>query len=66
MRGPALKNSIKTAIPAHLWPLKMDENCDALLNSYLVRIKAPTALFAVPSSLDVFHQEWTRAIFIFA
>jgi hypothetical protein len=30
MRGLALQNSIKTAIPAHLWPLKMDENCDAL------------------------------------
>jgi hypothetical protein len=30
MRGPALQNSMKTATPAHLWPLKMDENCDAL------------------------------------
>jgi hypothetical protein len=30
MRGPELQNSIKTAIPAHLWPFKMDENCDAL------------------------------------
>jgi hypothetical protein len=30
MRGPALQNSIKTAVPAHLWPFKMDENCEAL------------------------------------
>jgi hypothetical protein len=30
MRGLALQNSIKTAILAHLWPFKMDENCGAL------------------------------------
>jgi hypothetical protein len=29
MRGPALQNSIETAISAHLWPFKMDENCNA-------------------------------------
>jgi hypothetical protein len=30
MRGPALQNSVKTAILAHLWPFIVDENCDAL------------------------------------
>jgi hypothetical protein len=30
MRGPVLQNSTKTAIPAHLWPFKVDGNCDAL------------------------------------
>ncbi len=30
MRGLALQNSVETAIPAHVWPFKMDENCDAL------------------------------------
>jgi hypothetical protein len=36
MRGPTLQNSIKTAIPAHLWPFKMDENCQALHRINLV------------------------------
>jgi hypothetical protein len=30
MRGSALQNSIKKPVPAHLWPFKMDENCDTL------------------------------------
>ncbi len=34
MRGPMLRNSIKAAIPAHVWPFKIDENCDALTLSY--------------------------------
>jgi hypothetical protein len=33
MRGPVLQNSIKTPIPAHLWPFKVEENCDALDSS---------------------------------
>jgi rfaE bifunctional protein kinase chain/domain len=31
MRGPALQKSMKIALPAHLWPFKMDGNCDALV-----------------------------------
>jgi hypothetical protein len=30
MRGLALQNSLKTAIPAHLWPFTIDKNCDGL------------------------------------
>ncbi len=30
VRGPVLQNVIKTPTPADLWPLTMDENCDAL------------------------------------
>jgi hypothetical protein len=31
MRGSALQNSVKTPIPAHLWPFRVDENCDILV-----------------------------------
>jgi hypothetical protein len=34
MRGPALQNSIKTAIPAHLWPFKANENGAALIFTF--------------------------------
>jgi hypothetical protein len=45
MRGPALQNSIKTAIPAHLWPFKMDKNCDALRFSQ-VELKTPIVILS--------------------
>jgi hypothetical protein len=43
MRGSVLQNSIKTAIPAHLWPFKVDGNCDALS-------ERPAAFVVCPST----------------
>ncbi len=44
MCEPALQNSKKTAIPAHLWPFKMDENCEEMSERFVVQTLKPTPI----------------------